>query len=195
MKTEYLPHGAVAARKRLLVPKTNVNDDSMSVDYNDANARIIVAHTVDEDNVYQIQADSNGVWYHKKDNGSWTTVPLAVSAGGTGATNADSARTNLGLNPVTFNVTAASGATVTSTSFRVGKIGYLSLRVNITRDNIGTIATIPSGFRPRTNVYLFMATTNKAAVDVAINTAGQVLVVSDYTKSVTYRLNVAYICA
>lgn len=83
-----------------------MTDDSMSVDYNDANSRIIIAHTVDADNVYQIQADSNGVWYHKKDAGSWSTVPLAVSAGGTGATSLEALRKNLGL---AYN----SGATTT----------------------------------------------------------------------------------
>lgn len=69
----------------------------MSVDYNDDNSRIIIAHTVDADNIYQIQADSNGVWYHKKDAGSWSTVPLAISAGGTGATGYQAARQNLGF--------------------------------------------------------------------------------------------------
>lgn len=83
-----------------------MTDDSMSVDYDNANSRIIIAHTVDADNVYQIQADSKGVYYHKKDAGSWSTVPLAVSAGGTGATSLEELRKNLGL---AYN----SGATTT----------------------------------------------------------------------------------
>lgn len=97
MKTDYQVQSPEATRKRLLVPKTNLDDDTMSVEYNEANSRIVIAHTVDENNAYQIQADSAGVWYHKKDNGTWTTVPLAVSVGGTGGTNRQTALQNLGI--------------------------------------------------------------------------------------------------
>lgn len=196
MKTEYPSQAPEAVRKRIKAPKTNVEDDSVSVEYNQTNDRVIVAHTEDENNISQIQADDRGVWYHKQAGGSWTTVPNAINVGGTGATNADDARTNLGLNPITFNVTAASGVTIqTNGSFRMGKVAFLALQIRITADNVTTACTIPAGSRPRTSVYFNMFNENTAVQSAAINTAGNVLVGGTYSKNVTYRLNVAYVVA
>lgn len=94
------------ARKNLQTVKTNQTDDSVSVEYTtytvgeetDERTRLNVQYAPDEDNKVIIHGDDFGVWAHKKENGIWRTVPQSISMGGTGATNAAAARTNLGIN-------------------------------------------------------------------------------------------------
>ena len=110
MKTSYESKSPVAIRKRLLVPKTNLADETMSVEYLADNDRIVVKHQVDSDNLVQIQADGSGVFLHKRDNGSWSTIPNAISVGGTGATNLVAALQNLEMVYHDGDTYAVSGA-------------------------------------------------------------------------------------
>lgn len=117
MKTEYQSQAPEAVRKRLLVPKTNLSDDTMSVEFIESDGDIHVKHKVDDDNINMIQAGSNGVFYHVKEAGTWRTVPQAISVGGTGATNRRLAAANLGLE-------AVNGQTMES--YNVPIMGYIT---------------------------------------------------------------------
>lgn len=84
MKTSYESKNPVAIRKRILVPKTNLSDDSVSVEYSSTNNRLTVVHAESADDLAQIQGDASGVYYHVKESGVWRTVPNAIAVGGTG---------------------------------------------------------------------------------------------------------------
>lgn len=109
MKTSYESKSPVAIRKRLLVPKTNLADETMSVEYLADNDRIVVKHQVDPNNIVQIQADGSGVFLHRRDNGSWSTIPNAIGVGGTGATSLPAAMQNLEIAYRDGDVYAVSG--------------------------------------------------------------------------------------
>ncbi len=111
MRTDYPSQAPESVRKRLLVPNTNMTDDSMTVGYTASADRILVVHQTDANNGSQIQADEKGVWYHKKSGGSWSTVPQAISVGGTGATDLLTAMQNLEIAYKNGDVYAISGAT------------------------------------------------------------------------------------
>lgn len=110
MKTEYQVQAPESSRKRLLVPKTNMDDDTVSVEYTLSNDRIIVKRQADESNLTQIQADSSGVFVHKLTNGSWSTIPNGIGVGGTGATNIATALQNLEMSYRDGETYAVSGA-------------------------------------------------------------------------------------
>lgn len=110
MKTSYESKSPVATRKRLLVPRTNLDDDTLSIEYGLTSDRIIVKRETADNNLTQIQADSSGVFLHKRDNGNWTTIPHAISVGGTGATNLVAALQNLEMVYHDGDTYAVSGA-------------------------------------------------------------------------------------
>ena len=184
-----------SARKRLYAARTNQGDDSMQVNWNDSNDQLTIYHSIDNNNARQIVADdTNGAFYQKKVNGTWTVVPTNVLHGGTGATTAHDARTNLGLNPVAVSITAASGATWNhNESFKIGKVGFIMAQVTITADNVSKLGTIASGSRPTKNFYGNMFNdTEKSIGAIAINTSGEILTANQYVKNKVYRIVLPY---
>ena len=79
--------------------RTNVDDDRVKVYYNPDTNNIFVGHDEDGDgNRTDIQASQGiGVYLHTKVDGVWTTTPQAISIGGTGGTNRQTALQNLGI--------------------------------------------------------------------------------------------------
>lgn len=62
----------------------------------EADNSMFVRWKTEDGNIYQIKGDINqGMRYEKKINGTWTTIPVDVTRGGTGATTADAARSKL----------------------------------------------------------------------------------------------------
>lgn len=100
------------ARETLFAVRTNVTDDSIRVNKN-TNGNVTVYHYTDDNNAEQICGSAtSGVSYQTKENGTWTTTPQSIGWGGTGATTAVDARTNLGLGTI-FKTSSAS-ATITT---------------------------------------------------------------------------------
>ena len=153
MKTSYESKSPAAIRKRLLVPKTNLADETISIEYLEENDRIVVKHQVDTDNLLQIQGDSRGVFMHKLDNGVWTTIPTAVNAGGTGAISLPAAMQNLEIAYRDGDVYAVSGAyplygyiTENSTQLWFTIITPRRMRAgSISRVTIGSLSAILRG--------------------------------------------------
>lgn len=90
------------ARKKLSVVRSNQTNDSILVYYNpETNNMYIGWQDVNEPSTpdrTDIQAtDGTGVYIRKRVDGTWTTVPQAITIGGTGATNAPAALQNLGI--------------------------------------------------------------------------------------------------
>ena len=79
---------------------------------------MFVRWKTEDGNIYQIKGDINqGMRYEKKINGTWTTIPVDVTRGGTGGLNASEARTNLQLSDafqfkdVSIPITTAAATT------------------------------------------------------------------------------------
>lgn len=79
---------------------------------------IFVRWNTEDGDIYQIKGDiDQGIRYEKKIDGTWTTIPIDVTRGGTGGLNATEARTNLGLSnvfkfkDVSITITTAAATT------------------------------------------------------------------------------------
>lgn len=184
-----------SARKKLYVARTNQGDDSIQVNWNDSYQELVVYHSLDANNARQIDAtEDDGVYYKKKVNGTWSVIPTSVTHGGTGATSADGARTNLGLNPVAVSITAASNVTLNhNESFKIGKVGFIMAQFTINADNVSTLGTIASGSRPSKNFYgNAFNDTDKSIIAVAISSNGAIACGGAYTKGKAYRIIIPY---
>lgn len=110
--------------------RTNVDDDKVSVYYNPDTNNIFVGHDEDGDgNRTDIQASQGiGVYLHTKVDGVWTTTPQAISIGGTGGTNRQTALQNLGIcfsDGSNWNM--ASGTSLVGYLTEAGTILYFDL--------------------------------------------------------------------
>ena len=123
---------------------------------------------------------------------------LTVEQGGTGATTAANARKNLGLEPKTFSINALSGGTIQQqNNVKVGDICYCTFRVQTTVAE-GTNATcwnIPSGYRPKANVYTYAVCPDiNHMASVAVTTNGNILIGINHKTNQTYNLLLHYSC-
>lgn len=68
---------------------------------NDDNEYIWLGSEMDASapNRFLVQGDSSGVWVHKKENGTWSTILQSISKGGTGASTVNGALQNFNLAP------------------------------------------------------------------------------------------------
>lgn len=108
MKTTYPAPGilegvttAAEARAALNVPAASSsipNEVAVYPEIKDDGVNVVIRHTDGTSgNIFQIKGDKDaGIRYEKCINGAWTTIPTAVARGGTGATTAANALTNLG---------------------------------------------------------------------------------------------------
>lgn len=120
---------------------------------------------------------------------------MDVEHGGTGATTAADARTNLGLNPVAVSITAASNVTLNyNGSFKIGKVGFIMAQFTINADNVSTLGTIASGSIPSKNFYgnAFNDAADKSIIAVAISSNGAIACGGGYTKGKLYRIVMPY---
>ena len=185
-----------SARKKLYATRTNQSDDSLMVNWDADSSQLVVRKEIDSNNnVRQITAtDNEGIFYQKKVDGAWTNIPTSVTRGGTGATTANDARTNLGLNPVAVSITAASNVTLThNESFKIGKVGFIMAQFTINADNVSTLGTIASGSRPNKNFYGEMFyDADKTIIATAISSNGTIACGGGYTKGKPYRMVMPY---
>lgn len=125
---------------------------------------------------FLMQADSSGVWVHKKENGTWSTIIQSISRGGTGASNRRNAAVNLGLE-------AANGQTMTSTNIPL--YGYVT--ENATRLILGFPTHIHTYSTTRITINSLTAVLrgNKGYLDS--NNAVRDLIASPFTTTVTKR--------
>ena len=96
--------------------------------------------------VYSFVNYNGGNWYMVSSNNIANLQgTLAVANGGTGATTASSALTNLGALPIiggtiSGNLTVASGLTISGTSINIGNTVLSGTNLNIYSSNIGGVA-------------------------------------------------------
>lgn len=148
MKTVYPAPGIldditdrIEARKKLYVPRTNQNDDSMNVNWDSANKQVTVIHYQDSNNSQQLIADdTDGVYLWSEVNGTGKTIPTAVTRGGTGATDAENARINLEL-ALKSGATTGIARQMEAASWVSG--GSTTMEFTIpTNFNIGSLSTV-----------------------------------------------------
>lgn len=178
------------------IAKGTNGSEYLTVGYDSDYSQLYTRADMQDGNMLKVAATvTDGVFCQSKTaEGSWTTVPTVIARGGTGATTAADARTNLELNPVAISITAASGVTWNhNESFKIGKVGFLTGQITITADNVSTLGTIAAGSRPVKNFYgNMMNETETSIVAIAVNTSGNVITGSGYTKNKAYRFVMIY---
>lgn len=113
-----------------------------------------------------------------------------------GIVHSDDARAVLGLDPVSFNVTAGANVSITAqSSFAAGKVGVLSLRFKITADGVTTVGTIPAGYRPKDDVFYDCFAGGGTAVAFAISSDGSVVTGQARVTNTEYRVLIPYAIA
>lgn len=188
---------ATAARNVLRVPSNNGSKDEMTT-YFTSNDMVLSYEDSETGDRYQIKGDHNeGIRYEKRIDNTWTTIPVSVNRGGTGALTAANARKNLGFSPTSFNLTAGSGITLASQyNFKYGDLVIVNFRWTASSaigDNT-TIATIPSGYRPTATVSAIAISPNNTGVPVAIGVGsdGKIYSGSGTVASRQYRVQAIY---